>query len=145
MSDVPAEDLHNHNPVVTHAGRLEVSCEIDRDPVDRRIAADAVGLEIKVHGLGNMDAGYTLGGKVNDNAAGIIPAAYDQRIYAEFLETFLDPFVLVRVCDLADLDPASGLPLTLQATPQSGSLSRHSDGQPHPYQRGYRGLHSRSG
>ena len=71
-----------------------------------------------------MNAGYPLRGKVNDNAAGIISAADDQRVYAELLEAVLDPLIFVGVVILLILtlewpasDPAreASIRLTLSA------------------------------
>ena len=89
---------------MTHARRLQVPCK-NRDPVDRGIAADTVRLEIEVHRLRDMYTCYTLGGKVHDDAARIIPAADNKPVYPKLLQTFFYALIFPRVRYLADLDP----------------------------------------
>ena len=55
VAGVATEDLDDHDPVVRAAGGLEVVGEIG-DAVDRRVAADAIRLQVEVHGLGGMHA-----------------------------------------------------------------------------------------
>ena len=51
----------------------------------------SVGLQIQVHGLGDMHAGDALTAEVHDNASGIVSAAYYQRINAELLQPVFYP------------------------------------------------------
>src|SRR5271157_4098425 len=52
-----------------------------------------------------MNTGYALGTEVNNNASGVIAAAYYQCIYAEFFESLFNPFIFIWVCNFTDLYP----------------------------------------
>src|SRR5208337_4506529 len=87
MSDISAEYFYSQDTVVAETCGFQFPCK-KSDPVNRGIASHAVRLEIEVHSLGDMHAGYALGAEVHDNASGVVATAYNQGVYAEFPESF---------------------------------------------------------
>ncbi|MBA7473299.1 hypothetical protein ES707_08636 [subsurface metagenome] len=86
------------------AGGFQILGELSY-AVNGRISTDRIGLQVKIHGLGGMDASNAVFGKIYYYAACIVTAGNNQTADIEFLKSRFDALIFFGIINFRDLDP----------------------------------------